>query len=188
MAVKLGHGSLKLLLVRHAQSVRDETIPDNYWPLSEAGEQQAATLTNTMTVHDIHTIYSSPFERAKATVGPLAKALGTEINIQPDLRERKLSDGLIDNWKTVIEQSWIDRSFKLQGCESASECQERVYECIEKIATAHSSGTVVACSHGNAIALFLNRVEPSFGFEDWLAMRNPHVFELAREDGAWRLA
>ena len=74
---------------------------------------------------------------------------------------------------------------KLPGCESARECQERIFSCVERIMLSDSSGTIAACSHGNAIALFINRIEPSFGFEDWRAMQNPHVFEFIRADGTW---
>ena len=177
----------KLLLIRHAESVRTDSVSQEFWPLSEAGTVQAKALADTLANHQIDKICSSPYKRAKDTVRHLAESRGIESYIEPDLRERKLSNGLIDDWIAVIEQSWVDRNFKLPGGESAKECQERVFSCIERVVLSESSSTIVACSHGNAIALFINRIEPSFGFEDWRAMENPHIFEVTRADGSWTL-
>jgi 2,3-bisphosphoglycerate-dependent phosphoglycerate mutase len=176
---------VKLLLIRHAESAPDKSIPDELWPLSQTGTAQADALVNSIVTHEIDKLYSSPYARAVDTVRPIAISRSLEILLEPDLRERKLSDGLIDNWIEVIERSWADRDFKLPGCESARECQDRVFACIERILPADSTNTIAACSHGNAIALFINRIEPSFGFEAWRAMRNPHVFEFVRANGAW---
>ena len=176
---------MKLVLIRHAQSEPDDSVSDEFWPLSEAGMAQADALTQTIAARKIDNIYSSPYTRAVDTVRPLARSRGIDICLEPDLRERKLSDGPIDDWIDVIERSWANPDLKLPGCESARECQERIFSCVERIMLSDSSGTIAACSHGNAIALFINRIEPSFGFEDWRAMQNPHVFEFIRADGTW---
>jgi 2,3-bisphosphoglycerate-dependent phosphoglycerate mutase len=176
---------VKLLLIRHTESDRAGGVSDEIWPLSETGMTQAKALTDTMANRKIDSVCSSPYTRAIDTVRPLVESRRIEICVEPDLCERRLNDGLIDDWIAAFEQSWVDRNFKLPGCESAQECQDRVFSCIERIMPADSSSTVVACSHGNAIALFINQIEPSFGFENWRAMQNLHIFEFIRAGGMW---
>jgi 2,3-bisphosphoglycerate-dependent phosphoglycerate mutase len=36
----------------------------------------------------------------------------------------------------------------------------------------------IAASHGNLISAVLRAADPSFGFEQWRALRNPELFEL----------
>ena len=47
--------------------------------------------------------------------------------------------------------------------------------------------TLLVSSHGNAIALFLNYLQPSFGYDDWAAMKNPDLFRIEASAGkfAW---
>jgi hypothetical protein len=37
---------------------------------------------------------------------------------------------------------------------------------------------LLVSSHGNAIALYLHALEPSYGFDNWAAMRNPELFRI----------
>ena len=48
--------------------------------------------------------------------------------------------------------------------------------CLEGLVERYARKTIAVCSHGNAIGLFLNSIEPSFGFSNWRDMRNPDVF------------
>jgi hypothetical protein len=43
---------------------------------------------------------------------------------------------------------------------------------------------VLVSSHGNAIGLYLNRLDSSFGFEAWEEMRNPDLFAV--DGDRWR--
>jgi len=37
---------------------------------------------------------------------------------------------------------------------------------------------LLVSSHGNAIALYLHALDSSYGFDNWVAMRNPEVFRI----------
>jgi broad specificity phosphatase PhoE len=43
--------------------------------------------------------------------------------------------------------------------------------------------TLVFSSHGNAIALFLNVLDPKVGFEEWKGLRNPDIIRVEWRDG-----
>ena len=178
--------STRLLLIRHATSAPDPDLPEPDWPLSPKGESQAQDLIHDLSVHRVTTIYSSPYLRAVDTVTPLARALGLPIVLENDLRERKLTNGAHDDWRQALVRSWDDFDFALQGCESSRTCQRRVRACITRLAEAHHRQTIALASHGNAIALFLNSIDPNFGYDQWHAMQNPDVFELEFKSDVWR--
>lgn len=175
----------RLILIRHAESSPDPQLPEYSWPLTDQGARQARDLIHELSSFEISSFYSSPFVRAVDTVQPLADALGVSITIKDGLKERHLSNGMIDNWHELVRESWNDFGFALPGCESAFDCQQRIRKCIETIAAAKSGKTRVISSHGNAIALFLSTIDRTFGFEQWQAMQNPQVFHIAYADGQW---
>mmetsp|Transcript_18659 Transcript_18659/g.57381 ORF Transcript_18659/g.57381 Transcript_18659/m.57381 type:complete len:184 (+) Transcript_18659:46-597(+) len=178
----------RILLVRHAQSAPDRSVPEPQWPLSSAGHAQATELCGELCCDNIARLVASPFDRAIATLQPLADKLGLPIDVDDALRERQLAAGLIDNWLDELERSWADFDRTLPGGESARACQARVADAMTRIASAAPGTTIAVCSHGNAIALFLNSIDPTFGFGDWREMRNPHVFRLTYDDGTWAIA
>lgn len=175
-----------LYLVRHAQSARDFSLADSEWPLNVDGEAQAERLARQLRDITATRLIGSPYRRAIDTLRPLSRHIGLPIRIEPDLRERKLRDGRIDNWDEVMRGLWADLDARLPNGESGGECRLRVTACLTALAHELSEETVVVCSHGNAIALFLNGLDATFGYDAWKRMRNPDVFRLHYRDHRWR--
>ena len=166
------------ILIRHAESVPSRDLPESDWPLSKLGFEQATALADELPSTPIDRVYSSPYLRALDTVKPLAQNFGRPVEVRTDLRERKLCDGMRDDWMDLLERSWRDFAFSLPGCESGFECQQRVRRCLEDIARENEGLTVAVSSHGNAIGLFLNSVDSDFRYEQWRSMRNPDIFAI----------
>ena len=122
-------------------------------------------------------VCSSPFVRAVATVRPFCEARQLSIEIEPDLRERTLCAQRIEQFETPLRRSWEDFDYALPGGESSRTCQRRIVDCVSRLA-ASDAGTLLVSSHGNALALFLNALDPMFGWEGWKAMRNPDLFKI----------
>ena len=173
----------ELLLVRHAESIASKDIPEADWPLSPAGVRQAQHLAAALQPLQIDAVFSSPYVRAKATVEPFAQAAGRSVQVMAELRERKLTAGQRDDWFAILQRAWADFSFALPQCESGYACQQRICQCLAQLAAHHRGQTLLICSHGNAIALYLNSIESSFGFDGWAAMQNPDVFRITYEAG-----
>ncbi len=55
--------------------------------------------------------------------------------------------------------------------------------CLAQLAANYRGQTLLVCSHGNAIALYLNSIESACGFEAWAAMQNPDVFWITYNAG-----
>jgi len=151
-----------------------------------AGRSQALALAEELADCGITRVISSPYVRALDTVRPLAERLGIPVEICSDLRERKLGCGWLDDWRELLEKAWADFSFALPHCESSNACQQRVRACVEELCGRYPGETIALSSHGNAIALLLNSMDPSFGFERWEAMKNPEVFRIDWSDGLLR--
>lgn len=177
----------EIYLIRHCEAVPDKLLPESEWPLSAEGVLQATALVDELGGTGIQAVYSSPYVRAVDTAKPLASLLGCEIGFESDLRERKLSGELIDDWLQQLEQTWIDFDYKLEGGESSRECQKRVVAVLRKLAKANAGEKIALSSHGNAIALFLNSVDQDFAFDQWRQMKNPDVFHVIYEDGEFSM-
>ena len=173
----------ELFLLRHAESIARQDIPEADWPLSPAGVRQAQHLAEVLKPLQIDAVLSSPYARAKATVEPFAQTVGLSVQVIAELRERKLTEGRRDDWFAMLQCAWADFSFALPYCESSYDCQQRMCQCLAKLAANHGGQTLLISSHGNAIALYLNALDSAFGFEDWAAMQNPDVFWITYAAG-----
>ncbi len=178
-----------VLLIRHAESRPSKALPEADWPLSDLGRSQAASLADQLIGNGITNVISSPYIRSVNTVQPLADRIGCPVELYSELRERKLCDGVRDDWQEIIKRAWSDFSFALPHCESGFDCQQRVCRCLEDLVGRYPGETIAVSSHGNAIGLFLNSIEPSFGFESWSAMKNPDLFWIDWRNGRpqWRV-
>ncbi len=175
-----------LYLVRHASSAPDFSLAESEWPLSAEGEAQAERLVEQLLGVAATRLIASPYRRASDTLQPISRRMGLPIRIEPDLRERKLRDGPIDNWNEIMRGLWADLDTRLPNGESGTECRLRVAACLTALARELSGETLIVASHGNAIALFLNVLETGFGYDAWKQMRNPDVFRLHYRDQRWR--
>jgi broad specificity phosphatase PhoE len=73
-----------IFLVRHGDTIREKGNPDV--PLSEAGERRAIALAALLKDSGINVVYTTGLQRTLKTAEPLAKLLGIEPRIQPQLR------------------------------------------------------------------------------------------------------
>jgi 2,3-bisphosphoglycerate-dependent phosphoglycerate mutase len=173
----------EIFLVRHAESMPSKEIPEADWPLSPVGAWQAQQLAHALKRWKMDAIFSSPYVRAQATVEPYAQVVGLSVRVIAALRERKLTEDRRDDWLALLQKSWSDFSFTLPRCESSADCQQRMHACLAQLAADHRGQTLLVCSHGNAIALYLHGIDDAFGFEAWAAMRNPELFRITYEAG-----
>lgn len=165
-----------LYLIRHCSASGQE--PDA--PLTEAGHEQTHLLRNFFREIPIDRILSSDYTRAVSSVTPLAEAHQLPIEREPLLRERILSDGPLEDWLTPLRQSFIDPTFKLPGAESGEEATQRIMQVIERAQSQH--GSILLVTHGNLLALLLQRLDPKYDFDTWRTMRNPDVYRFDFND------
>jgi 2,3-bisphosphoglycerate-dependent phosphoglycerate mutase len=165
-----------IFLVRHAHS---DYIPDDMRPLSPSGRLAAERVADTLEGRDITRIISSPYTRAVQTVEPLARRLGIQVECDPDLRERRLTDGQIaGDFRDYQSATWKDFDLAYPGGETSNEARTRISRAIRRIAEANTGRHVAIASHGNALALFLQTLDGTVDFEFWMQMSMPDVYAI----------
>jgi 2,3-bisphosphoglycerate-dependent phosphoglycerate mutase len=167
-----------LYLVRHAQSHPTSKLDEPDWPLSRLGVEQAKQLPRLLEPLGIGKIVSSPYIRCLNTIGPFARKFSIDIEIHEDLRERRITGELRQDFEGVMRRSWEDFSYALPGCENSQDAQERMGRTIDQIVRDYPGQTVAVSSHGNAIGLYLNSLDPTFGHDEMFSIRNPDVVKL----------
>jgi 2,3-bisphosphoglycerate-dependent phosphoglycerate mutase len=168
----------KLLLIRHCEATAQH--PDA--PLTATGAKAAEALLARLRDLGPDALYSSPYERAHATVRPFAVLAGLPVCLDDRLRERVLSDHDLADWLDHLRRSFADPNYRAPGGESLNQAQSRAIAALAAIAAAgHRLPAVV--SHGNLIACVLRSMDAAFGFAQWQGLSAPDLFEVELDAG-----
>ena len=163
-------GSTEILLVRHGQSAPfvdgvlfDLVDGQGDPPLSEHGHRQAVMIADRLGGMKIAAIYVTTLQRTHQTIEPLARRLGLEPRLEPDLREVHLGEwegGLYRQMAAERHPAFAEMNASqdwgaIPGAESSEQLRTRVRSGIERIHTEHPDQRVVIVSHGGAIGAIL---------------------------------
>lgn len=172
-----------LYLIRHAQALPlpEQAEPD--WALSPTGERQACALVPVLQPFGIRRLYCSPYRRCRATFAPFAGQAGLDVALDSGLRERRISGAWVGDFRDAWRRSWEDFSYALEGGESSLVCRARIAAAVQAIVARHAGETIGVGSHGNAIGLFMNHVDPAFGLAEASRLRTPEVLKVLHRDG-----
>jgi 2,3-bisphosphoglycerate-dependent phosphoglycerate mutase len=161
-----------IFLVRHCQTTGQE--PDA--PLTALGDEQAHALAAFLLPLDIERIVASPYRRAVQSIAPFAQTRGLTIETDARLRERTLSPTPDDVPATFYSRTFTEPELALPGGESSREAGDRAEAVLNE---ARAGGrTTALISHGNLLALLLDRYRTPLGFDGWRALTNPDVYRI----------
>jgi 2,3-bisphosphoglycerate-dependent phosphoglycerate mutase len=185
-------GRLDVLLVRHAEPIPPYSPGweerDDERPLTDAGRIAAEQLADELEPYVITSVYSSPYARAIETVMPTANRRMLEVQLLPDLRERRLMVAQMDDWAGHLERAWADPDYALEGGESGRQAQRRAMGLLDLLRTRHADGgRLLVGSHGNLISLVLQAFEPAVDLAFHLAMPTPAIYHLEHDGIGWRV-
>ncbi|MFC4404412.1 histidine phosphatase family protein [Gracilibacillus xinjiangensis] len=173
----------RILLIRHCHAIGQHKDS----PLTKEGNEQAYELARIIMQlsFPIDRIISSPYLRAKETIKPLANEFELGIEVDDRLKERTLSDEPIDDWFEILEESFHNYQFKLPGGESSKEAFNRANEVLTDCLNNDHYETTIIVTHGNLLALMLQKFQVDFGFHGWKTLTNPDVFLIQRVGGEY---
>lgn len=173
--VKGGSPLKSLIVVRHCETEGQ----DREAPLTTKGFTQADELTKFFINRNdsVSKIISSPYKRALQTIQPLAQHLQKKIVKDARLSERILSPTPLDNWTELLEKSFENLDFSVEGGESNRQAFQRVAPLIRSELESEES-TVVFVTHGNLMTCILKYFDPQIGFQEWKSLSNPDVFQI----------
>lgn len=163
-------------LIRHAHA---EWRDDDSRPLSKAGSEAARVVAERLASRPIAALYTSPSRRSVETVEPLASRLGLRPEVVPDLRERELPAVPPGEFEALVQQAWRLPAEAPRGGESNVQAQARGLAVVRAVVARHAGAQVVLATHGNLLALVLNALDPSFGYECWRGLTFPDIYQVA---------
>lgn len=156
----------RVLLVRHGQIQANIDKKWHGWTdsgLTATGKEQAhrAGLRLKHQHPDISAVYSSPLERTRHTAKAIGDAFDMSVQVIDGLKEygigvwegKSFED--LKQQHNFFEQIKQDRHFAPTDGESIHQVSERVVNSIAQLAANHQGETIVAVSHGAAMALLL---------------------------------
>lgn len=172
----------KLILVRHSEA--EGQHEDS--PLSKHGVRQSRALAQFLdqSGYDVDRIVSSPYLRAVETIKPYATKRDLSIETDERLEERILSHEPLDDWEEVLHDTFQDHDLKLTGGESSKEAKERIISLVDEL-EAQSDGNVLLITHGNLLALLLQKYNREIGFYHWKRLSNPDVYVVQKQGGEY---
>jgi 2,3-bisphosphoglycerate-dependent phosphoglycerate mutase len=178
-----------LILVRHARSAPSADLPEEAFPLSEAGRRQALELAPVLAELGVEVLASSPYQRAIDTLQPYAGRAGLTVTVDHDLRERGLGAWLTspEAVDEAIRRMHADLDFHLEGGESGRACLARYEAALARVVAANLGRTIAVGAHGGVIGHFLAGRVSNLPTEFWRRIRNPHLFIFDAGGGfEWR--
>ena len=172
-----------IYLIRHAQSLPHPEQAEPDWPLSARGEAQARGLIPVLRALGIQRLQCSPYRRCRDTLAPFADDAGLAVIPDEGLRERRIAPVWMRDFREVWRRSWKDFSYALEGGESSWTCRARIAAAVEATVARHTGGIIGLGSHGNAIGLFMNYVDPAFGLQEATRIRTPEILKVVHRGG-----
>ena len=162
-------------VIRHCEATGQ--APDA--PLTKQGYKQADALAGFFKTIPVDRILSSPFRRAQETILPVAALHDCPVEIEDQLQERILSTSPLREWRSALQETFVDFDLRFPGGESSREVMERMTSVLKE-ASLHPARHTVLVTHGNAMALLLHTIDSTFGFDDWQQLQNPDVYRLVQ--------
>lgn len=180
-----------LTLIRHGETRANR---EGVWhgsidtPLSERGRRQAGRVAEYLAERHadaVAALYTSPLQRARHTAEPIARRLGIELRIDPDLTEFHLGSWEGETYADLHRERRLwdhmraDPDFAPHGGESPRQVAERLGGALRRIASVHAGERVVVVAHGGALAIGLGRILDGDSREWRRVVANGSVSELA---------
>ncbi|WP_044642093.1 histidine phosphatase family protein [Risungbinella massiliensis] len=170
---------MNIYLVRHCLAEGQEPNAN----LTIKGREQAEQLANLLQNKKINSIICSPYARAKQSIQPFADQSKLTIEMDQRLIERILSPIPCTDWLPLLQKSFSDMDFCVEGGESNRTAMIRGISVIEDTMVNHRSAVLV--THGNLLTLMLHYFDSYYGYETWSQMTNPDLYKLTWEENKY---
>ncbi len=192
-------GATELLLIRHGESAPADPgqpfpLVDGHGdpPLSPEGEQQAELVAARLGHERVDAIYVTTLRRTAQTAAPLARRLGIEPAVEPELREVFLGEWEAGLFRVrvaengpIAQQMWAQGRWDvIPGAEPSEQLEARVRRAVTRIAAAHPDQRVAVFSHGGVIGTVLALAARSAPFA-FVGADNASVSQLVVLGDAW---
>ena len=155
-------------------------------PLNDTGREQALQAASVLNREDWDVIIASPLSRAKDTADIVAKELGMNVVIVPELIERSfgVAEGLDHaSWRKMYESHAV-----IEGLESLEDLRARTILLLDLIANEYAGQRVLAVSHGAFIRKVLTIISNGELPREGERLSNASLNKFIHSDNVWTVA
>lgn len=167
-------------MVRHGESPKEGN--DRTRGLTEKGYLDAQRVTDILKDEKIDAVVSSPYLRSILTVEKIAQQIGQEVLVFEDLKERKFSSEikrLADKELVqILENSFFDSNFSLEGGESNADCQERAIKVLKELLDTLRNKKVVIGTHGAIMTLMMGYFDSTYDLNFLHSTSKPDIYRM----------
>lgn len=149
------------ILLRHAQTLIDLSIPTEKWKISEQGEKKIKKLVETGIFDDVELLFSSDEEKAVKTIEHLSKRIGKKPIISSSFREiyrGKENIQTQEKYERVIEKILVDNNFRYKDWESTETAINRFKKGILSIDERNQNRKILIVSHGLILTIYFANI------------------------------
>jgi 2,3-bisphosphoglycerate-dependent phosphoglycerate mutase len=172
--------STVVYMVRHGESPKEGN--DRTRGLTEKGYLDAQRVTDILKDEKIDAVVSSPYIRSVLTVEKIAQQIGQEVLIFEDLKERIFSSEnkrLADKELVqILEKSFSDSNFSLEGGESNADCQKRAIKVLKELLDTLRNKKVVIGTHGAIMTLMMGYFDSTYDLNFLHSTSKPDIYRM----------
>lgn len=173
-----------IYMVRHGDSPKEGN--ERTRGLTEKGETDARQLAVILKAEEVNVVTSSPYRRSIRTVENLANQIGKEIIVFEDLKERVFTseDERISDRELLplLEKSFVDFDYSLEGGESNAECQKRAVKVLNEILSVYKEQKVVIGTHGAVMTLMMAFYDNKYDLNFLHSTSKPDIYKMEFKD------
>ncbi|MER2260992.1 MAG: histidine phosphatase family protein [Psychrobacillus sp.] len=167
-------------MIRHSESPLEGD--DRSRGLTQKGYLDAKRVYDTLKDKEIEIVVSSPYTRSILTVEKLAQQIGGDVLIFEDLKERKFASGenrpSDEELAPLLEMSFSDSNFSLEGGESNTDCQKRAIKVMIELLDNFKNKTIVIGTHGVVMTLMLGYYDNKYDLKFLQSTTKPDIYRL----------
>jgi len=167
-------------MVRHGESPKEGN--DRTRGLTEKGYLDAKRVTDILKDKEIDVVVSSPYIRSILTVEQLAQQIGEEVLVFEDLKERIFSSGnkRVSDKELVplLEKSFSESNFSLEGGESNSDCQKRAIKVLKELLETFRDKKIVIGTHGAVMTLMMGYFDSTYDLNFLHNTSKPDIYRM----------
>ena len=178
---KLPPATCRIVLVRHATAIGNGSFQGQRdVALAAAGRRELSGLCERVSRYPVRAVYASDLLRARQTADAVARKLGLQVEVRPELREMHFGEWEGLTWKQIsarcpkLAKTWLER-FPHQsapGGETLAQFRRRIGAAIGKIVAAHRGECALVVTHAGVTRFVLGSV---------LGLPAHNVFRLAQD-------
>jgi 2,3-bisphosphoglycerate-dependent phosphoglycerate mutase len=167
-------------MVRHGESPKEGN--ERTRGLTPKGHLDAKRVTDLLKDEKIDAVVSSPYIRSILTVEKVAEQIGQEVIVYEDLKERIFSfdDKRVSDKELVplLEKSFGESSFALEGGESNADCQQRAVNVLKELLETFRDKHIVIGSHGAVMTLMMGYFDSTYDLDFLHSTSKPDIYRM----------